>query len=96
MLDGQQIESQRANVTMSRKVLVGGIAILAMVVLSEVYTWRLRDASDAAICKALYADARSLGDTARIDLMPAPRERGHREAAPKLTCGELRTAGRIR
>ena len=81
---------------MPRSVIVGGLVILLLVAGYELYTFRVRDAADAAVCKGWYHAARTRADSTRIDIQLAPRARSGAEmATPNLTCGELRRSGRI-
>ena len=49
------------------------------------------DAKDQAMCRTLYAAARTAVDTAQIDRRSAPAERGSGElAGAVLHCGDLR------
>ena len=70
------------------------IAGLAAAVIAT--TWR--DHADVAACTPLYAAAKTASDTARVDLMVAPRLRGQNEYSPGaiLKCGDLRRRSSVR
>ena len=70
------------------------LAGLAVAYLST--TWN--DLADRSLCNSLYAQARTLADSAVVDQHSAPRERGRSAGtvAGVPTCGELRKSSATR
>jgi hypothetical protein len=74
--------STAASIALAVLLILGALAVYIAI--------PTRDAMDRAPCRSLYDKARTAADTATIDEMTPPRQRGRDQERRPATCGELR------